>query len=247
MLVVRLITMKNKFIKAIICGLLITLSILSILTNNLYSKNKQQLKVQQNLHNQVKQEQTFKVIDKETVINKLNLENSLNVLSGTTNTKATFSDKNLSDSDPNVTWLKNKLTEWNSKDISIESQFDFMFAYSLKDIPIHIYNGSINITLSYNRLSLTKCELSKTQSSERVGLLSKNFTPTETNNINYRVKQLAYNSVLSNEDLRYKCLENVQGDIKDLLQSVVGKDTSIHFEVLECSNSVQQDDVSIIK
>ena len=41
-------------------------------------------------------------------------------------------------------------------------------------------------------------------------------------------------------------MESVQGDIKDLLQSVVSKDTSIHFEVLENSNVIQQNDVRMI-
>jgi len=238
--------MKNKLIKFIIAGLLISLSILSIFTNNLYNKSNQQLKVQQNLNNQNKQERTFKVIHKQIVIDKLNLENSLNCLSGTTNTNATFSNNNLSSNDPNITWLRTKLSEWNSKDISVESQFDFMYSYSLKDIPIHIYNNTINIKLSPNRLSLTKCELSSVQSKERIGWLTSKFTPTEINNINYRVRQLAYNSVLSNEDLRYKALENTQGDIKDLLQGVVGKDTSIHFDISDF-DVVQQSDIQIIK
>jgi hypothetical protein len=220
--------MKNKFIKILICGLLITLSILSVFTNNLYSKNKQ-LKVQQNLHNQARQEQTFKVIDKETVINKLNLENSLNCLSGSVNTKSTYSNKDISSDDVGMKWLKTKFAEWNSKDISMESKYDFTFSYSLKDLPVQIKNNTVYINMTNNRLSLTKCELSSIQSSERIGFLQNNFTPQEVNSLNYRNQQLAKNTTMSDEDLRYKALENVKGDIKELLQGVISKDTSIVF------------------
>jgi hypothetical protein len=204
-------------------------------------------KANQIINNQPKQEQAFKIIDKQIVVNKLNLENSLNCLSGESTVQATYSNKKISDQDVNFKFVKEFFNSSTSKDISINSTYKFLFSYQLKDLPVSIHNNTINIQLSYNRLNLESIELLKTDSKERLGWLEPQFTPNQVAGIQERVKQEARNSIQSNEEYRYKAMENVQGDIKDLLQSVIGKDTNIHFEVLENSNVVAQNDVSIIK
>jgi hypothetical protein len=237
--------MKSKLIKFIISTLLIILTITSVFTLNKYQDNMN--KAKQIISSKPQVEQTFRVIDKQTVIDKLNLENSLNCLSGEAQVQATYSNKKISDQDVNMRYLKDWFNNSTSKDISVNSTYKFLFSYQLKDLPISIYNNTINIQLSYNRLSLQSLELTNTDSKERLGWLEPQFTPNQIAGIQERVKQEARNTIQSNEDYRYKAMENIQGDIKDLLQSVVGKDTNIHFEVLENSNVIQQNDVSIIK
>lgn len=235
--------MKSKIIKAIIIGLLITLSILSIFTYKSYNRQK---RIEQIVNTPAKQEQTFKVIDKQTVINKLNLENSLNCLSGEVTVNENFTDGNLSDQDVNMNFLKKWFNNSTSKDLNVTNTYKFTFSYDLKNIPVTIHNSTINIQLSYNRLSMNSIELTKTDASERVGWLTSQFTPSQVNSLNARVKAEARNTIQSKEEYRYQCIENIQGDIKDLLQSVVGKDTSIHFDIYDY-DVIEQDNVSIIK
>jgi hypothetical protein len=234
----------SKIVKLIIYGLLITLSILSFCTYKSYERNKQ-AKLQQNINNQTKQEQTFRVIDKDSIIQTLNKENSINVLSGTIGTRCTFTNKNISQEDVSMKWLKNKIETWNSKDITIDSQFTYMFSYDLRQPQVSIRNNTIYIQLSYNRLSLTKCELSDVQTQERIGWLQNNFSSSEINSLNSRVKDYAQNTILSNEKLRKSSIENTKENIKYLIQSFVSKDINIEFSISDY-DVIEQNDVSII-
>lgn len=238
--------MKNKLIKLIIATLTITLIILSSFTHGIFNNKLSQSK-QANVNNQTKQEQAFRVIDKQTVVNKLNLENSLNCLSGESTVQATYSNKKISDQDVNFKFVKDFLNNSTSKDISVNSTYKFLFSYQLKDLPVSIHNNTINIQLSYNRLNLESLELIKTDSKERLGILEPQFTPNQIDGIQERVKLEARNTIQSNEDYRYKAMKNAQRDIKDLLQGVIGKDTNIHFDIIESSNTLSQNDVDIIK
>lgn len=220
--------MKSKLIKFIIGTLLVVLTITSIFTYKSY-QNKQH-KVQTNINNQTKQEQTFRVIDKQTIINKLNLEDSIITLSGDIEIEAKYSNENISNDDVNFKWIKQKFAELNSKDIIVNNTYKFLFSYNLKDLPINIINNTVNISISPNRLSLTQCELSKTNSiKDRVGLLDSKFSPSELSSIESRTRDLAYNRVLSDASLRNKAMSNLQDDIKSLIQPLINKNTNIHF------------------
>jgi len=244
---VRLIVMKSKLVKILICGLLITLSILSIFTNSLYNKNKQQLKIQQNLNNQVKQEQTFKVIDKSIIVDKLNSINSLNVLEGIVEVNANYSDKNVSDQDVSFRWIKQTFNHMNSKSISIDNTYKFTFSYDIKNIPINIQNNTVNIRLTPNNLSLTQCELAETKSiKDDVGLLTSKFSPQELASISSRTRDLAYNRILSDGEMRTKAMEELQGNIKDFIKPLLSKSANIHFNISDY-DVIQDDTVSIIK
>lgn len=237
--------MKSKLIKLIITGLLITLSILSIFTYKSYNRSKQ-ADLQQ-LNNKTQQEQTTRIISKETLIDVLNKENSINVLSGEVNTKVVYSNKNISVNDPSFKWLANKLSEMNSKDLTVDNSYKFLFSYDLNNIPITITNNTVNIRISPNRLSLIQCELSQTNSiKDRVGLLEGKFTPSQITSIQSRTRDLAYNRILSDEELRTQALESLQGDIKDLIKPLVSNSTNIHFELSDY-DVIQDDTISIIK
>jgi hypothetical protein len=238
--------MKNKFIKLLICGLLITLSILSIFTNNLYSKNKQ-LKVQQNLHNQIKQEQTFKVIDKSVIIDTLNKQNKLVCLDGNTTVEAMFTNENVSSQDVNFRWIKDKISKIQSKSVKVQADISFDFTYDLANLPVSIHNNTVEITINPNKLNLNKCQFIENKNiyNEDIGILSKRFSAQEINSINERVKAMASNQLRSQEDLREKSLENVKSDIYALIKPLLGKDVNLVF-IDYSFDVIQQSDVSII-
>lgn len=237
--------MKSKFINFIIGTLLVVLTITSIFIYKSY-QNKQH-KVQTNINNQVKQEQPFRVIDKQTIIDKLNLENSLITLSGNIDVEAKYSNENISDDDINFKWIKQKFAELNSKDITINNTYRFSFSYNLKDLPINIINNTVNISISPNRLSLTQCELFKTNSiKDRVGLLDSKFSPNELSSIESRTRDLAYNRVLSDTSLRNKAMNNLQEDIKNLIEPMLNKNTNIHFDTYKY-DVIQDNNTNIIQ
>jgi hypothetical protein len=235
--------MKSKLIKFIISGLLIILSITLIFTYNNYKNH--QLKIQEAINTKTKVEQTFKIIDKQTVVDKLNLEDSLNCLSGEVTVNENFTNNTISGQDVSMNFLKQWFNNSTSKDLNVSNTYKFNFSYDLKDIPVNIHNSTITIHLSYNRLSLNSIESIKTDASERVGWLTSQFTPQQVNALNNRVKDEAMNTVQSNETYRVQAMENIQGDIKDLLQGVIGKDTNIHFEISNY-DVVQQDVATIV-
>jgi hypothetical protein len=236
----------SKIVKLIISGLLITLSILSFCTYRSYERNKQS-KSRQIINNQTKQEQTFRVIDKEAIINKLNLESNLITLSGDIEIEAKYSNQNISDEDVDFKWIKQKFAELNSKDITVDNTYKFSFSYSLMDLPIHITNNTIDIRISPNRLSLSQCELFKTNSiKDRIGLLDSKFTPTQLSSIESRTRDLAYNRILSDTSLRENAMNNLQSDIKNLIRPLLNKNTNIHFDTTDY-DVVQDNTTNIVK
>jgi hypothetical protein len=203
--------------------------------------------MQQIINNQTNQQQTFRVIDKEAIINKLNLESNLITLSGDIEIEAKYSNQNISDEDVDFKWIKQKFAELNSKDITVDNTYRFSFSYDLKDLPIYIVNNTVNIRISSNRLSLTQCEISKTNSiKDRVGLLDSKFTPTQLSSIESRTRDLAYNRILSDTSLRDKAMNNLQSDIKNLIQPLLNKNTNIHFDTTDY-DVVQDDTTNIVK
>lgn len=222
-----MIIIKSKLIRFIICGLLVILTITSFHTYNLYQKSK----INKQLYIRPQQEQSIKVIDKQVIIEKLNKENKIVCLSGTITVQAEFLDKQISDQDTNFKWFKDKLHELQAKSIKVEVEVQFDFTYDLTNLPISIHNNTITISVSPNRLSLNKCQIVENKSiyNEQLGILSKQFTPQQMNSINLRIKQLAKNKILSDEDMRTKALENVKSNIIDLIKPI-SNNTYIDFK-----------------
>jgi hypothetical protein len=237
--------LKRKLIKLIIKGLALTLIITGLFTYRAF-KNAESKTIQQNINNPINQEQVYKMIDKQELINKLNLENSLNCLSGNVDVEAKYSNEDIPNSDVNFKWVKTKLAEMNSKDITVNSTYKFTFTYGLKDLPIKVINNTVYIRISPNRLSLMQCELQSTNSiKDRVGLLEGKFNPSELSSINKRTRDLAYNRILSDNSLRDKALVSVQNNIKDLITPLLDEHTNIHFDV-STYDVVQQNEVEIV-
>jgi hypothetical protein len=236
----------SKIVKLIISSLLITLSILSIFTYKSYERNKQ-AKIQHNINNQVKQEQTFKVIDKSVIINELNKQNKLVCLDGNTTVEAEFTNENISSQDVNFKWIKDKISKMQSKSVKVQAEISFDFTYDLSNLPVSIHNNTVTITITPNRLSLNKCQIIENNSiyNEEIGLLSKSFSAQEVNTINGRVKAFASNKILSQEKIRYDCLENVKSNIYDLVKPLLGNSINLVFSDINY-DVVQQDDVQII-
>lgn len=220
--------MKRKLINKIILALTITLMTITSFTVGKYITLKEQKNAVPVV--QVVKEET-NLISKEILIKKLNDENKMLVLSGDTEVKMTYSNKEIADDDIAFKWVKDKLSEMSSKDLKVQATYTYNFHYDLKDLDITIVNNIPNIYLSRNRLS---CDVNlvenKTIYVDRVGLFESQFTPNEVNSLNERTKALVLNKVQSERDLRDRAMENIQKNIEDLLG-------------INCEFSVTQNDV----
>lgn len=240
----------SKIVKIIISFLITGLTILSIYTGNiLYNKTRKTITQSTN---KPQQEQTIRVIDKEVIQKALNNENKLIVLSGQVETEATFSNERISNNDVNMKFLKQKWAEMTSKELKVNSTYNYEFSYDLNNLPISIHNNTINITIIKGNLNLTKCELGTINTKDRVGCFESKFTPNEINEINNRVKGISKNSIQSNTELRDTAFINVQDNIKTILSKVVSNNTNIHFsftnyDVADQSNVSQIDSVKVIQ
>lgn len=227
--------MLSKNVNKLIIALSVTLMITGLYTFRGY-KNKQEDKAQLNIPliaNEVK------TLDKEVLIDKLNKENKLQVLSGTANIKVKYSDEEILADDVNLRWLKQWFEEQCSRDLSVTATYKFVFTYNLQDLKIETIGDKAIIFLSKNRLN-TSVELVENESfyTDRVGFLSNCFSPNEINSLNGRTKKLVNNTVQSSIELRDKALINLQENISELL------DVQCEFNTTEY-DVVENKDVSI--
>jgi hypothetical protein len=122
--------MKRKFIKWIIRGLALTLIVTSLFTVKSYKDAKSKT-IEMNISNS---EQQYKLLDAEAIVEKLQLENSLNCLSGSITVEAHYGDEEISNKDVAFKWLKDSLQSLNTKSIKVNSTYKIMFSYDLNDI-----------------------------------------------------------------------------------------------------------------
>ena len=239
----------SKIVKVIISCLITGLTILSIYTGNLlYNKTHNQILTNDN---KPQQEQSIRIIDKDIIQKALNDENRLIVLSGQVETEATFTNERISNNDVKLKWLKQQWNKINSKELKVNSTYNYEFSYDLKNLPITIHNNTINITIIKGNLNLSKCELNSIETKDRVGLLENKFTPSEINEINSRVKAISRNAIQSNKELRDKAFINVENNIRQLLKKVVSNNTNIQFtytnyDVVDQSEASKIDNVTVI-
>lgn len=184
----------SKIVKVIISCLVTSFIILSTITGSLLYKNTHK-NINQATNNKSQQEQTIRVIDKSVIQQALSNENKLVVLSGTVQTQATFSNERISNNDYNLKWIKEKWNKMTSKDLKVDSTYNYEFTYDLNNLPISIHNNTINITIIKGNLNLTKCELNTINTEDRVGCFESKFSPWEINSINDRVKGISVNSI----------------------------------------------------
>lgn len=196
--------MKSKLINIIITCLIVTLGLLCWRTYDLYmDKQKKNTKAISNVQ----------ALDKNILINKLNKENSINILSGECVIDIEYSN-NKSFQNECFQWLHNKL---NCRKLNSTNTYKFTFSYELNNIPITIKNNKVLIQLSRNRLTLSQVELINIVQDDEIGLLKTMFSPNELNTLNDNTKKLAYNSIQNNADIRNKAMENLKINIKELL------------------------------
>lgn len=196
--------MKFKLINIIIACLIVTLGLLCWRTYDLYN-DEQKINT--------KTTSNVQVLDENILINKLNKENSINILSGECVINIEYSD-NKSFQNECFQWLHDKL---NGRKLNSTNTYKFTFSYELNNIPITIKNNKAIIQLSRNRLKLSQVELINTIQNDEIGLLKTMFSPNELNTLNYNTKKLAYNSIQNNASIRNKAMENLKINIKELL------------------------------
>lgn len=199
--------MKRKLVKGLIIALSLTLMMLTWNTYRRY-KNKQENKIQA-----VESVNSMSEITEDKIIDKLDKEQSLNVLSGEITLKVTYDNEdNFNDDFLGTIWGKLKNRHYEST-----NTYSFMFAYDLKELPVTINKEVPYIDISNNRLDLIKFELVGTDVDSRTGLFANIFTPTEVNLLNERIKKIAKNDIQNNNELRSKAMLNLQDSIRDLI------------------------------
>ncbi|NFT08272.1 hypothetical protein FDF26_14625 [Clostridium botulinum] len=217
--------MKSKLINIIITCLITTLGLLCWRTYDLYNDKQK---------TNAKTISTVQALDKSILIDKLNKENSINILSGECVIDIEYSN-NKSFQNECFQWLHNKL---NCRKLNSTNTYKFTFSYELNNIPITIKNNKVLIQLSRNRLTLSQVELINIVQDDEIGLLKTMFSPNELNTLNDNTKKLAYNSIQNNADIRNKAMENLKINIKELL--------NCDCEFIENSYDViNQDDLNI--
>lgn len=209
--------MKKKLINKIILSLSIILAIITSYTVGKYISLKEHLKSTEAINQQTPKEET-NLISTEMLIKKLDDENKLMVLSGESQIQAKYSNKQITDDDIGIVWLKDWFSEMSSKDLIIDATYTYQFYYDLVDLDLEVIGDTAYIYLSKNRLDC-QVELLETKSiyTDRVGLFESNFTPQEINSINARTKELVLNKIRSERKLRDKALENAKKNIEELL------------------------------
>lgn len=237
--------MKRKLIKWLVRGLALTLIITSLFTVKSYKDAKSKT-IEMNISNS---EQQYKLLDAQAIIDKLQLENSLNCLSGNITVEAKYGDEEISNKDVSFKWLKDTLQSLNTKSIKVNSTYKIMFSYDLKDIAssVQVSGNEITFNLSPNKLKLTQCELETANSIDAdVGLFRSKFSPSELSSIDKRTRDLAYNKILSMKDARNQALENVKTDLEQLISIFVNDETKINFNVPSFDVIEQDNEVNII-
>lgn len=229
--------MKRKLVNGLIIALSLTLMMVTWNTYRGY-KNKQESKNQVNIPIITDE---MKAIDKDILIDKLNKENKLQVLSGTANIKVKYSDEEILDDDVSLRWLKQWFEEQCSRELSVTATYKFTFTYDLNDLKIDIVGDKAIIYLSKNRLD-SSVELIENESyyDNRIGAFSNYFNANEINSLNARTKKMVNNTVQSNNDLRNRALENVKEGISQLLGITCEFDTS-DYDVVENNDVIIND------
>jgi|GEM_PF-3538309 len=162
--------------------------------------------------------------DMTEVIKQLESEihktNKLLVLEGTCKSDVIYSDKDIHENtNENFKWIKNKFSEWKSRELKVNATYNFGFTYNMENVWIVTEGEDIIINLSKNDISLEYVELVNTDSlyTKSIGWLSKgDFTPQEINVLQERCWISTFNSIQSNTKYRQQAIESVMGNLKDM-------------------------------
>jgi len=145
--------------------------------------------------------------------------NKLLVLEGNCKADITYSDKDIHENtNENFKWIKNKFSEWKSRELKVSATYKFGFSYDLQYIKVSSEGENIIVDLSKNNLNIEYLELVNTDSlyTESIGWLSKgDLSPQEINVLQERMKIATFNSIQSNAKYRKEAfssvVENIEG------------------------------------
>ncbi|WP_346938267.1 hypothetical protein [uncultured Clostridium sp.] len=164
------------------------------------------------------------VEDMTEIINQLESEihkiNKLLVLEGNCTSEVTYNDKDIhEDTNENFKWIKDKFTEWKSRELTVSAKYEFGFSYNMENIRIITEGEDIIIELSRNDINLEYLEYLGEDSYlvQDVGWLSKgDFTPQEVNVLQERVKIATFNSVQNKREYRDKAIQGIIDNIESI-------------------------------
>lgn len=158
------------------------------------------------------------------VINQLETEihktNKLLVLEGNCTSEVTYNDKDIHDNtNENFKWIRDKFTEWKSRQLKVSAKYKFGFSYNMENIKVITEGEDILIDISRNDINLEYLEYLGEDSYlvQDVGWLSKgDFTPQEVNVLQERVKIATFNSVQNKKEYRDKAMQSVIENIESI-------------------------------
>jgi hypothetical protein len=152
---------------------------------------------------------------------KCTKEASLNILKGTASIKFTYIDSDIDAKDKQMSFLKKKFSEWQSREMIVNSTYKFGYDYDLTYFNVNdLGNGDISIILYPNALRLTYTEEVKSDTTMETdkGFLAKKFNNNEVLAISNRVQIHVQNTLNRNTKLRDMAMNNTEEVLKELAQ-----------------------------
>ena len=176
---------------------------------------------------------------------KLKQDASINVLQGTIEIEKTYTNKDFEGTGNKLSFIKKKLTEWQSRELTIHSIYKFGYAFDVSDLRVRdLGEGNIEINLYQRDLQLKYIEEleDSREIKDEYGILANKFTPTETSALISRTKIHVKNSLNNNVEIRNKAMEYSKSTIEQIATTFDFKDVKIN---VIGDNLVDNDEVEI--
>jgi len=160
---------------------------------------------------------------------------SLIVLKGVTNIDAVFDDTESDKSSNSLSWVKNKLSQLKSKQLTISSKYNFSYSYDLSNIVINnLGEGKLQIDLYQHKLVLEKVaeDTSATVLDGKAGIFAQSFEPQQIAEIMDRVKLYATNNIMTNEDIRLRAIKSAEVDLIDFVGKLGFEDSNVEIVIM---------------
>lgn len=229
----------NKFIKSLITFLILVLfCALTLLAFTYFNSVKAGNTAQTTQVTVNKQVSDYKTTE-QIISNKVHNENEMIVLTGNQVIKKTFSSTDhevtYQGGDSAIKFLSNSLNSWNTKNIQIQTEYQYDFKYNMKNVLItqdsnHIYQITLNeIDLNLNPLS--EISGNRVITSDH-GALSSGFTPTEVSAVMYSTSIHTYNTLVNDKGLYDRAVLSVQDNLTTLCEGLGIPKDNIKFNII---------------
>ena len=176
---------------------------------------------------------------------KLKQDASINVLQGTIEIEKTYTNQDFEGTGNKLSFIKKKLAEWKSRELTIHSTYKFGYVFDVSDLRIKdLGEGNIEINLYQRDLQLKYIEEleDSREIKDEYGILANKFTPTETSALISRTKIHVKNSLNNNAEIRNKAIEYSKSTIEQIAATFDFKDVKIN---VIGDNLVDNDEVEI--